>query len=186
LLTGLTEVAAQLDSIRAEMHDARAKARGRLDLVQPQHRSSASNLLDYLTLRKRDLRPLQTKLAQLGLSSLGRSEGQVLGSIDAVRRALSALAKSSFNKEGSNPGTAALLANTEALLGPPPAQRQVRIMVTMPGEAAHDYTLIHDLVRSGMDCMRINCAHDDVAAWAQMIEHLRRANQTRHGCQAPE
>jgi pyruvate kinase len=48
-------------------------------------------------------------------------------------------------------------------------------MVTMPSEAARDYTLVHELVASGMDCMRINCAHDDVAAWAQMIAHLRRA-----------
>jgi pyruvate kinase len=26
-----------------------------------------------------------------------------------------------------------------------------------------------------MDCMRINCAHDDAKAWLKMIEHLQRA-----------
>ncbi len=26
-----------------------------------------------------------------------------------------------------------------------------------------------------MDCMRINCAHDDSAAWARMVAHLRAA-----------
>ena len=50
-------------------------------------------------------------------------------------------------------------------------------MVTMPTEAAHDYALVHELVRTGMDCMRINCAHDDPPAWSRMIEHLRRASQ---------
>ena len=50
-------------------------------------------------------------------------------------------------------------------------------MVTMPSEAATDYTLIHTLLRQGMDCMRINCAHDDEDAWRRMIEHLRRAEQ---------
>ena len=56
-------------------------------------------------------------------------------------------------------------------------------MVTMPGEAAADYVIIRDLVAAGMDCMRINCAHDDATAWAQMIEHLRRANgELRRRC----
>jgi pyruvate kinase len=50
-------------------------------------------------------------------------------------------------------------------------------MVTMPSEAADDYTLVHALLQRGMDCMRINCAHDTAAAWARMIEHLRRAEQ---------
>jgi len=48
-------------------------------------------------------------------------------------------------------------------------------MVTMPSEAAHDYALVHDLLESGMNCMRINCAHDDAAVWGRMIQNLRRA-----------
>ena len=50
--------------------------------------------------------------------------------------------------------------NTEILLGPTPEGRKVRIMVTMPSEAANDYELVRDLVIEGMNCMRINCAHD--------------------------
>ena len=48
----------------------------------------------------------------------------------------------------------------------------------MPGEAADDYTLIHNLLQQGMDCMRINCAHDDAAAWLRMIERLRKAERS--------
>src|SRR5262245_5834148 len=48
-------------------------------------------------------------------------------------------------------------------------------MVTMPSEAAADYALVRELLASGMDCMRINCAHDRPPAWAAMIAHLRRA-----------
>ena len=56
-------------------------------------------------------------------------------------------------------------------------------MVTMPSEAAEDYTLVHSLLAAGMDCMRINCAHDDAPAWSQMIEHLRQAGQaTQRSC----
>ena len=64
---------------------------------------------------------------------------------------------------------------TPTLLGSVPADRGVAIMVTMPSEAAVDYSLVQHLVEHGMDCMRINCAHDDDGAWARMIEHLRRA-----------
>ena len=64
------------------------------------------------------------------------------------------------------------------MLAPAPAGRGVRIMVTMPSEAADDYRLVHDLLQQGMDCMRINCAHDDAAAWLRMIEHLRRAERS--------
>ncbi len=53
----------------------------------------------------------------------------------------------------------------------------------MPSGAADDYELVRDLLAQGMDCMRINCAHGDEAAWSRMIEHLRRATtETRRGC----
>ena len=50
-------------------------------------------------------------------------------------------------------------------------------MVTMPSEAAGDYTLVSDLLQQGMNCMRINCAHDGPAEWARMVAHLRRAEE---------
>lgn len=33
-------------------------------------------------------------------------------------------------------------------------------MVTMPPEVGRDYALVRDLLKRGMDCMRINSAHD--------------------------
>jgi pyruvate kinase len=177
----LTDLAGHLETIRAEMLNDAAHAHKRLEAVQPGHRASANNLINYMALRRHDLRPLQTQLACLGLSSLGRSEGQVLSSLDAVRRALNSLITRAATDDplaaAPQSDTNRLAANTQALLGPAPAGRQVRIMVTMPSEAAHDYLLVHELVRSGMDCMRINCAHDDPRAWERMITHLRRANQ---------
>ena len=50
-------------------------------------------------------------------------------------------------------------------------------MVTMPSEAATDYDLVRDLVKHGMDCMRINCAHDGPDAWSAMVRNLRRAEK---------
>jgi pyruvate kinase len=45
-------------------------------------------------------------------------------------------------------------------------------MVTVPSEAATDYELVRDLVARGMNCMRINCAHDNQEAWSGMIANL--------------
>ena len=50
-------------------------------------------------------------------------------------------------------------------------------MVTMPSEAAQDYGLVLGLLDNGMDCMRINCAHDDPEKWSRMIENLSRARE---------
>jgi pyruvate kinase len=47
----------------------------------------------------------------------------------------------------------------------------------MPSEASENYTLVRDLLISGMDCMRINCAYDDTDSWAMMIDNLHRASR---------
>jgi pyruvate kinase len=59
-------------------------SRDALEQVHARHRESAENLLQYIALRSRDLRPLQLRLARVGLSSLGRAESHVLAAVDAV------------------------------------------------------------------------------------------------------
>jgi pyruvate kinase len=65
--------------------------------------------------------------------------------------------------------------NTDELLGPPPGHRRTRIMVTLPSEAAHDSSLVLDWLARGMDCARINLAHDGPQAWEAMVHQVRRA-----------
>lgn len=87
--------------------------------------------------------------------------------------------RSPDEEPGVNPPTAGMLLaeHTRLLLGQRPMRRAVRIMVTMPSEAASDYALVRDLVAAGMNVMRINCAHDGPEAWAAMAQHLRRAER---------
>jgi pyruvate kinase len=177
----ITELCAELDSLYTDIQQVAETNRSFIRAVPPHYQESASNLIHYLALRRHDLRLLQPRLAALGLSSLGRSEARVMASVGAVRAALQALSKcpdlQSPLDADSTSQQELLEAHTQALLGPAPINRRVRIMVTMPTEAARDYTLVHELVRNGMDCMRINCAHDDADVWAKMIEHLRRASR---------
>jgi pyruvate kinase len=186
-LATVTQLIQDVEGVRCDMVRLADDSADLLQNVHPDRQASARNLLHYLALRSRDLRPLQTRLAALGLSSLGRAESHVLDAVDSVLAVLRGLAG------GSMPGGATtsaevdlaagqrlLDAHTEAVLGPRPADRGVAIMVTMPSEAADDYTLVSQLLRQGMDCMRINCAHDGVPEWTRMVEHLRRA-EDRHG-----
>ena len=148
------------------------------------HQDSARNLIHYLALRRHDIRQLQEQLAALGLSSLGRTESHVLAGIAAVLKVLHQLAGREWRSPAGSArcidfaeGKALLRANTDALLGPTGRKRSVRIMVTVPTEAATDYELVRQLVAGGMDCMRINCAHDDIEAWTGMAANLQRAKQ---------
>jgi len=172
---------AELATLRAEMVASAASAK--LEDVHPSYRASARNLLHYLALRRRDLRPLQLRLTALGLSSLGRAESHVLANVDTVLDVLRRLARRSGDDAPQRgavdfaEGQRLLAEHTEALLGAATPGRTVRIMVTMPTEAAHDYRLVHELLRLGMNCMRINCAHDDAATWSRMVENLRRAER---------
>ena len=152
--------------------------------IHPENQCSATNLLHYLALRRHDVRGLQDQLTELGLSSLGRTESSVLNSVRRVMTILSSLHQGEpvrLSDEGSgcdrDQGHRLLERNTELLLGPAPEGRKVRIMVTMPSEAATDYALVRDLVLSGMNCMRINCAHDGEEAWSGMIRNLRQAER---------
>lgn len=178
-----------LTELRAQVADHTHWTEAYLAQVHDDHRASARNLLHYLGLRRRDLRQVQRDLTVLGLSSLGRCEPHVLATLDAVIAALHKLAgRDSVETTPEAPvdfvsGPGRLALNRDAVLGREPEGRGVRIMVTMPSEAARDYEMVRDLLLSGMDCMRINCAHDDERAWLRMIEHLRRAErETNRSC----
>jgi pyruvate kinase len=150
--------------------------------VHPDQRQSALNLLHYLALRQRDIRELQEDLSALGLSSLGRAEAHVLATVHAVLHALRSL-RGSRRKRKKPPvtfkqGRKRLKRHTNALLGKKLKGSSIRIMVTMPTEAAWDYTLVHDMLAAGMNCARINCAHDGRDRWERVaanVEHARRS-----------
>ena len=149
---------------------------------------SAVNLAHYLTLRRYDLRPLQERLAQAGLSSLGRGEAHTLATIDRIIDTLARATGTALDlpdsvSPGFSEGVELLETHTAELFGKVSAARRVRIMVTLPSEAAQDYALVLGLVRAGMDCARINCAHDDAEQWERMAVNVRRAaEEAGRGC----
>lgn len=182
------DVLAQLEQLHNEMTSRACLAPLEQLSLDNGYRPSAENLLQYLCLRRHDVRDLQVHLAQLGLSSLGRSEAATLAAVTAVIRVLRQLEDPGADVPAMpaltlNEGDRLLQAHTEALFGQPGTGRPVRVMVTLPSSAAHDGELIEALVREGMDCARINCAHDDPASWHAMIDHVRKAERkVGRGC----
>lgn len=171
----------QLWSLRNSMLENEAALAPWLGSVDPGYQASARNLAHYLALRRSDRRPLQEKLAQIGVSSLGRAESHVLANVDKVLGILHRLTRQSWQPHskdepaGIQTSRRLLERHTTELLGSPPGGRAVRIMVTLPSEAARDFAPVRQFVDSGMDIARINCAHDGPGEWKAMAAHVRRA-----------
>ena len=145
---------------------------------------SALNLAFYLTIRCHDLRPLQEQLPPFGLSSLGRGEARTMANLDAVIASLGRICRKENSDLISYPsrrrffyGNHLLRHNTGLLFGSSPSEQYTKIMVTMPTEGAEDPELAYDLIRSGMNVVRINCAHDNAEIWAGMIRRIHAAEK---------
>jgi pyruvate kinase len=171
----------QLERLHAEMLRSEADVAAALREVAPRFRASARNLAHYLSLRRADLRSLRVVLARHGLSPLRRLESHAGSALQVVLRALYALRHEPARVEWLDalPDLAdagpLLSRHTTALLGPAPRGRSTYVVVTAPSHCADDYALVRQLLQRGMDCLRIECAHDDEAAWGRMVDHLERA-----------
>ncbi len=150
---------------------------------------SAVNLSHYLGLRQLDLRNLQEQLGQLGLSSLGRSEGHVLKTLRAVAQRLaeailfrepSSAPLAPIPSADSAPGFAEaeqlLHRHTEQLLGSHPEDRQVLVMVTCPPPEEVTQTWAAAILHAGMNCARINCSTGVAADWLHTASVIRSAS----------
>ncbi|HFA49497.1 MAG TPA: hypothetical protein ENJ95_10835, partial [Bacteroidetes bacterium] len=137
-------------------------------------------LLHYRALRSRDLRSLQKKLGYMGLSRLAQSQSHVMASLQTNRSILQAILDKAplqmpDNELSFKKGEKALKSNAKKLLGYRTKSRRTRIMVTMPTAAADDYEMVSEMLKAGMNCARINCAHDNPDTWEKINANVRRA-----------
>ena len=177
----MTRLLCQLEELRAGVvEDAVEIARGWEGYIErPEFAPSAENFSHYLALRRRDIRSLQRDLMVHGLSSLGRAEGRVLPTLDAVLGVLRALDDKGNPHFQTNAsffaGEERLAARTTELFGPRSPHSPIHLLVTAPSEAASDQRSMLRLAAVGVEAVRINCAHDDLDVWAKMIEFVERA-----------
>ncbi len=180
----LIQILAEVSDLRQEIE---VNANQRLQSYQQNYfcgcfSKSAFNLAHYLAMRQFDLRHLQDRLAQAGLSSLGRAESSVLSTFDSLIDILFRATDSHYQPGEKNPseygfnrGHQLLDQHTIELFGPLHGQCKAHVMVTLAEEASWNYELVNSLLQKGMTCARINCAHDDPEVWKGMINNIRRA-----------
>ncbi len=177
----LASLERELDDIIAAARALEERYRVQLDQLHPDQAPSGLNLLHYLALRGRDLSEIQEDLGAFGLSSLGRSGAHVLATLHSVRHALRALqGKEGKRKKGPvtfKQGHKLIKRHTRSLLGKKVKGSAVRIMVTLPVEAADDPKLVRDLLEAGMNGARINCAQGGPTEWERMLAHIERARK---------
>ncbi|MGE0326067.1 MAG: pyruvate kinase, partial [Polyangiaceae bacterium] len=194
--SALLNVRDRLQAIEQRMLQLETEMESALGRVPLERRASARNLVHYIALRQQDLRDLQVELADLGLSSLGRLEGCVLGTIRSVlmrtREALAwrgdvdslaplqpvpPVAISGACALDWSAGMQALHHHTRELLGPKPEHRHVYIMVTAPSASEGGAAWMECMLRAGMNVLRINCAHEGPEEWERLVRALRQASE---------
>ncbi|MBI9039981.1 pyruvate kinase [Lutibacter sp.] len=177
----LQEVNAQIDAILDKMAAFENTYKLQIDNVHPNYKYSAKNLIHYLAFRSLDNTPFQKNLNDLGLPTSVNTESSILHTILIYRTLVSHLLKiddtipkQSFltNKESKQ----LLKKNTNALFGEKPINRRTRILVTQPTNAAESSTFSEHLINAGMNCSRVNCAHDDEVTWKKIIDNIKNAN----------
>lgn len=141
---------------------------------------SARNMARWLALRQNALS---------GGAAPGRSAGRMQ---EAPRTSVTAILAALAQIAGLGPAPAAPPAEGEPAMPLLDSRRNVlfgaqdpegprtRVMVTLPPEAGRDGgTLMTGLVAAGMDCVRINCAHDRPEVWSSMVDALKSLDMGR-------
>ncbi|MDX1702159.1 MAG: pyruvate kinase, partial [Melioribacteraceae bacterium] len=178
----LKEIGQHLDTILSKVLDYENRYQHYIENVHPKYEKSAKNLIHYLAFRTFDNAVIQNKLHKLGFPSSTSSESNILHNLVTYKTIVKSLLNQNYdppeelpvNKKESN---ALLKLNAEALFGKSDNGRYSKIMVTQPTIASEDKDFVNSLINSGMDCARINCAHDNEVIWKNIINNIKEISE---------
>ncbi len=149
------------------------------EMADPSYRLSAMNLVRYITLRNQDLRNVHDNLSEAGISSLRSCEGYVMQNVTSVLRLVKLINGESWNPQeevetiGYKASKKLLKRHTKQLFETKKRNRDTKIMVTVPREAAFDPDIIRQLIVQGMEVARINLCQGSPVEWLMLIDHIR-------------
>ena len=174
----LQEILVALDRVIDRISEFEHKYKTQLNNVHPNYSQSAKNLVHYLALRSFNMNIFQDKLEDIGLPIALESQNNILYGILNFRTVINSLMNNEvFDEEheyiNNKKVKKILKKNYNALFGKIINKRKTAILVTQPLDAAHDKQFTKSLLKQGMDCARINCAHEDEIIWKQMIDNIR-------------
>ncbi len=174
----LQEILVALDSVIDRISEFEHNYQTQLNKVHPNYAQSAKNLVHYLALRSFNMDIFQDKLEDIGLPMALESQNNILYSLLNFRTVVNSLMNNEiFDEEhkyiNNKQVKKILKKNHKALFGKIRNKRKTAILVTQPLEAATDKQFTKSLLKQGMDCARINCAHDDEIIWKQIIDNIK-------------
>ena len=169
------DVKREIKWLNSLMLEAQAHFLHVLSKVHSSQFKSACNLLHYLALRNNDIRGLQDKLHEYGLSSLASSESHIRSQLLAILNRVDAVIEEAPDITYENSKEILKQRSTD-LFGPCTETDIPFIMVTFDTSYADDYATVKNLMESGMNIARINCSHDNEIIWLGMVEQVRKAS----------
>lgn len=184
----IREMIARISLIIDSAIEMEKRYHDKISHVHPDYKQSAKNLVHYMALRQHNLDDLQDTLRNMGLTPFDHPEPFVMRSLMMTKVILQRLVGENYplsdRKTLSLKKSRKMLnANTRELFGSKSKKRRTRIMVTMPSDVADDPHMPGKFIRAGMNCARINCAHDNAETWARMITNIREAaERNARGC----
>ncbi|SDW42807.1 pyruvate kinase [Lutibacter oricola] len=180
----LLEIHNYIDLVLAKLQEYEVRYKTQIESVHPNYAKSAKNLIHYLALRSFNVDEFQSKLSEIGFPNSGGSELSILHNLLNFRTIVNSLLKIEelevvdelflTNKEAKK----LLKVNSKALFGPKKNNRKTSILVTQPTIAASDKNFTTSLLKLGMNCARVNCAHDDEEIWKQIITNIKEEEDT--------
>ncbi|NLP58614.1 pyruvate kinase [Lutibacter sp. B1] len=178
----LKEINSQIDLTLNRINEYEETYKTQIENVHPKYKKSAKNLIHYLALRSFENNFLQEKIHNLGFNITSSNESSVLYSLLLFKAMVHNLLKIEDIKElepflTNNISKQLIKNNANALFGNIGDSRSTRIMVTQPSSAADDKDFTKNLLNLGMDCARINCAHDDKIVWKEIIDNIRHSKK---------
>lgn len=177
----LQDINSQIDLFLKKIDEYENLYQPQIANVHPNYAESAKNLIHYLALRSFDIDIYQKQLIDIGLPNTTSSESSVLSNLLIFKTIINHL----LNKENNipekdfitnNESKELLKKHSTALFGKVPENRRTRILVTQPTTAAEDTDFIKSLLDLGMNCARVNCAHDDEDIWGKIIANIKNSD----------
>ena len=166
----------QLTELENKMLSEVEKRQSVFATIHPKQIKSAQNLIQYLVLRNEDVRELQDSLHIHGLSSLASSESHIHSQVQSILQRLGKnYSPAQLDSCTYDYTQGDMLKKSALIFGHKSDPIIPYIMVTFDSSFADSYSVVKNLLQNGMNVARINCAHDDEATWAKMINHLKRA-----------
>jgi pyruvate kinase len=180
-IDSLQDLRKELELLQKRMIRVVESRNTEIQQADPAQTSSFMNLLFYLVLRSEDIRDLQTGLHIMGLSSLTSAESHIYCQLKAILERLGKEFmpgdKYSYTYSRASDD---LRFKSQELFGKKMDVMMPFIMVTLDAGFAEDYDRLKELLLTGMNVARINCAHDNDAVWEKMIKNVRRATEETH------